>query len=276
MADGQPNVTLNEFGQPQNAVVPGTPELNQQGKETTLDDILAKLNQQQAAIPPAGKPAALPGAVPPGTPPPAPTVPTDKPADINTGNKALDVAVSSFLKSTGGSDADVQRAVAHAIEYGDAKLIDRTFLTERFGVRADEALAIAEAVVEQTGVERERMVQSVYEVAGGEAKWKESLAVYKQHAPAGLQKALQFMFDSGDAASVKEASQLVVDYALGSGVLGKAGSLITPGSGSADASGLSKADFQAALGQLNQSSRNYHADYTRLLELRRIGKAIGK
>lgn len=264
-----PAQVVNEFGSKVDAVHAGD-GLNEQGKVTTLDDILAAVRggkTPEKAPDPVVDAAAGADKVDPVV---------DKAGDFNTGNKALDIAVSTFARSTGASSDDFQRACQNALDYGDADLIDKAFIKERFKDRADDALAIAEAVVEQVGIDKQRLISDVYTLAGDEAKWKESLGVYKQHAPAGLQKALSMMFNSGDPASVKEAAQLVVDFAKGSGVMPAAPGRFTAGSGFADASGLSATEFQAAVGKLNQSSRTYSADYNKLIEMRRIGKQLNK
>jgi len=274
MSDVLTPAPVNEFG---STVVSGMPAdaLNQQGESPTLADILAAI-QKKHPVPVEAE--AVPPIANAQVPAEAETDPL-KPAvsdEINTGNKALDVAVSSFIRSTGASDTDLQRAIKGALEYGDPSLIDDAFLAERFKDRAGEARQIAEAVLEQSGIERQRVVDSVYSVAGDKGKWDASLAVYKQHAAPGLQKAIQMMFDSGDAASIKEAASLVVDYAKNSGVLPAIGGRVTAGSGVAEAAGLSAAELQAATGKLNQSSRTYRADYEKLIELRRIGRSLGK
>ena len=275
-APTQPAPAVNEFGSTLVAGMPA-PDLNQQGKEPTLADILAAI-QTKNPVPVTTDPAVP---VAPNVQPPADPVVTDplKPAvtdEINTGNKALDVAVSSFIRSTGASDADLQRAVKNAIEYNDPSLIDDAFLAERFKDRAGEARQIAEAVLEQSGIERQRLVESVYAAAGDKAQWDASLAVYKQHAQPGLQKAIQMMFDSGDNASIKEAAALVVDFAKNSGVIPSVGGRVVAGSGPAEAAGLSAADLQSAMKQLNPSSRTYTQDYNKLIELRRLGKSLNK
>lgn len=272
----------NEFGtvvqpnaEPQN--------LNQQGKETTLDDILAAIQAREgkeAGVPPAGGPAVKPpvdmfGAA--GKEDQAPQRAGDpvQAADIDTGSKALDIAVRSFMKSTGATDADIQRATAKAIEYGDANLIDKAFLAEKFGDRAEEAAHIAEAVLEQMQAGRERLVQDVYAQAGGKEAWDQSLAVYKQHAPAGLQKVIKAMFDSGDATAVKEAAGLVAEFAKNSGAIPVTGQRVQS-SGAAVSHGLSADEFKQAVNKLNPSSRTYHADYTKLIDMRRAGKQAGR
>jgi hypothetical protein len=269
-----PNVPTNEFGTALQSGLPD-PALNKQGAEPTLADILAAI-QTKHPVPTVTDPAVPPA---PNAQTPAESTDPLKPAatdEINTGNKALDVAVSSFIRSTGATDADIQRATKNALEYSDPKLIDDAFLQERFKDRWEEAKQIAEAVVEQSGIERQRLVDSVYATAGDKAQWDASLAVYKQHAAPGLQKAIQMMFDSGDATSIKEAAVLVVDFAKNSGVIPVANGRVAAGSGVTDAHGLSLSDFQAAMQKLNPSSRSYGTDYAKLIELRRIGKSLGK
>lgn len=269
------NAQTNEFGTVLQTVGLPAVDLNKQGQEPTLADILAAVQAKHPV------PTVADQAIPPAPNAQTPAEPADllKAAaseDINTGNKALDVAVSSFIRSTGATDTDLQRATKNALEYGDAALIDEEFLKERFKDRWEEAKQIAEAVVEQTGIERQKLVDAVYSTAGDKAQWDASLAVYKQHAQPGLQKAIQMMFDSGDAASVKEAAALVVDFAKNSGVIPSVGGRVVAGSGTADAGGLSAKDFQSAIGKLNSSSRTYRQDYNKLIEMRRVGRSLGK
>jgi hypothetical protein len=263
MSDTQPQVTAQPTTENVQQGLPTT-ELHQQGKSATLDDVLAELRGKRLETPEVK------------TADTAETKDPVPPADFNTGNKALDVAVSSFVRSTGATDADIQRACKLALEHGDPSMIDRAFLDERFKDRAEEAAAIAGAVVEQAGIERDRLVQSVYATAGGEEQWKAALSLYKQHAPQGLQKAIQMMFDSGDAGNVKDAASLVAEFAKTSGVVTTAGGRQVAGAGGQDAQGLSQGEFQAAMNKLNQSSRTYGQDYDRLIQMRRIGKNLGK
>ncbi len=259
---------VNEFGskvdgQPANQV-----PMNEAGQQATLDAILAAVRGKAVDTPVNEGATAV-------TADEKVDDPLDTPAEFETGNKALDIAVASFIRSTGATDADIERAVRNALDYGDAKLVDRQYLTERFGDNAADAIALAEAVVEQQGIEKQRTVQAVYDLAGDKDKWDAALAVYKQHAPAGLQKALGLLFNSGDAASIKEAACLVLEYAKGSGVMPVTGQRQVAGSGTAS-EGLSAQEFQAAMSKLNQNSRTYVQDYERLMNMRRIGKQLGK
>ena len=264
-----PAVQPNAFGN----VVPQNPtDPIAKGAEPSLDDILKAINEK---FPAADKPAATDAVKPDADKPDAVTDPVEA-AEIDTGSKALDIAVSTFVKSTGATQADVERAVKNAVAYNDPSLIDVAFLTERFGDRAAEAQAIAEAVVEQAAVQRDALVQAVYSTAGGEEQWRKNLAVYKQHAPEGLQKAIQLMFDSGDAKAVKEAAGLVTEFAKNSGVLAVSGQRMTASSGPAGSQGLSRQEFQQAVAMLKPGSRTYNEDYARLIDLRRLGKQLNR
>jgi hypothetical protein len=269
MAEQNEQQPGNPFGDSPSAAPLNTPPLNQQGSEPTLGDILDAIRAKQDAVPPKQE----------DTPVVPEKVATGDPvsdADINTGSKALDLAVKSFIKSSGATQADLERATALAIEQGDAKFIDRAFLRERFGDNAEDAIALAEAVLDQANVGKQQLVDSVYNAAGGKEQWESALAVYKELATPGLQKILKTMFDSGDAAAVKEAAELVVEYAKNSGAITKGGNRVTASQSASGAQGISAAEMTAAINKLNPSSRNYAADYTRLIELRKLGKSLGK
>lgn len=264
--DQQPG---NPFGDSPSAPPLNVPPLNQQGSEPTLGDILDAIRSRQEAVPPKQDPVPVPEKQ-------ALTGDPVVDSDVNTGNKALDLAVKSFIKTSGATQADLERATALAIEYGDAKFIDRAFLKERFGDSAEDAIALAEAVLDQANVGKQQLVDSVYATAGGKEQWDQALAVYKELATPGLQKVLKTMFDSGDAAAVKEAAALVVEYAKNSGAITKGGNRVTASQSASGAQGISAAEMTAAINKLNPSSRNYAADYTRLIELRKLGKSLGK
>lgn len=279
MSENQTQDQVNEFGSKISPNADANVALNENGPDQgTLAQILAAIRGKDVETQPAKVPATEDKGnlgVDDADEKPLPTA-DDEDFKFETGNKALDVAVSSFLRSTGASDADIERACKSALEYGDPKLIDRAFIAEKFGDRAADAVALAEAVIEQAGVEKQRTVQAVYDLAGSKEQWDTALGVYKQHAPAGLQKALGIMFSSGDAASVKEAAGLVLEFAKGSGVLPVgAGQRQVAGGGTAASEGLSAQEFKAALSKLNPNARTYHQDYERLLNMRRVGKQLG-
>lgn len=262
---------VNEFGSPQTNAGLGAPPLNDQGQQTSLDDILAAVRGIKVPEQPR---------TPDQAPPAAEQQPATDPVNedgIDTGNKALDLAVKSFLRSSGATQGDLERAVANALQYNDPNLIDKAFLQDKFKDKAGDAIALAEAVLEQVSADRDRLVNSAYDAAGGKEAWDAAKAAYDQLATPALKRVVGEMFRSGDQQAFKEATDLVLSYARQSGALPTVeGAKVVPGSGSAGAQGLSAAEFQSAISKLNQSSRTYVQDYNKLIELRRVGKQLGK
>ena len=187
MSENQTQDQVNEFGSKISPNADANVALNENGPDQgTLAQILAAIRGKDVETQPAAADKVNLGVDADTDEKPLPTA-DDENFKFETGNKALDVAVSSFLRSTGASDADIERACKSALEYGDPKLIDRAFIAEKFGDRAADAVALAEAVIEQAGVEKQRTVQAVYDLAGSKEQWDTALGVYKQHAPAGQQ-----------------------------------------------------------------------------------------
>lgn len=194
-----------------------------------------------------------------------------------TGNKALDIAVSAFVDSTGASVEDITKAMQGAYEAQDARYIDRDFLKSRFGDKADQAIALAEAVFETDTKAQQDLLDSVYSVAGGKEQFEAFSAAFKEHAKPAMRTVVRNMLDSGDPEAVREAASLIAEFGKQSGVtVDVQGSRHTPGAGAAPGQGLSAQEFQLARQQLNSMSRSYRADLDKLIEQRRLGKQLGK
>lgn len=266
-----PQAGDNAFGKPAEGVV-ANPALPQDGAQKTLDEILAAV--RGTAQPPKAEEAkpvteAKPVVETPDKADPAASV---KP----TGNKALDIAVATFVKSAGATDGDISKALDKAYESGNVADIDRAFLKERFGDNAESAIALAEAVMEHELAASQSILNSVFEVAGGEAKFREASDVFRQHADADEKAAVRFMLDSNNPDMVKYAAKKIVDFHKASGVLSTTGGKLVPDSGFSENQGLSADEFTKARHALNQMSRTYQNDLGRLMELRRIGIQLGK
>lgn len=193
-----------------------------------------------------------------------------------SGNKVLDVAVQTFIKMTGATEGDIERALQYATEAGDVRLIDVAFLKERFGDNAEQAQALAEAVMEQNQSSAKALLDTVYTAAGGEANFKSAAELFKANAKPGMVNVVKQMLDSGDPDTVKEAAMLIVEYGSKSGGLVKQGDKLIATSGFNAAAGISAEEFTLARQKLNSTSRTYHQDYARLMDLRRIGKQLNK
>lgn len=265
-----PQAGENAFGKPAENTQ-ANPALPQDKSQSTLDEILAAVRGQ--AQPPKDAPAQTPAATPAKVEPaPVAGAPDVKP----TGNKALDIAVATFVKSAGATDGDISKALGKAYETGDVADIDRAFLTERFGENAESAIALAEAVMEHELNASQAILNSVFEVAGGEEQFKAATEVFKQHADEQEKAAVRFMLDSNNPDMVKYAAKKIVAFHKASGVLSTTGGKLVPGSGFADNQGLSADEFTKARHALNQTSRSYQSDLNRLIEMRRIGIQLNK
>ena len=237
-------------------------ELVRQGKGAEAGKVVDAAAEERAA----GKEPPKPGEGKPGEPELRPT-----------GNKALDIAVSAFVSATGTSEEDISKAMEAAYEAGDAKYIDKEFLKSRFGDKADQAIALAEAVFEADSQAQKDLLDSVYSTAGGKEQFDACSALFREHAKPAMRAVVKNMLDSGDPEAVREAASLIAEFGKQSGVLvEKAGSRQIAAAGVVPGQGLSAQEFQAARQQLNPMSRSYRDDLAKLIDMRRLGKQLGK
>lgn len=201
----------------------------------------------------------------------------DAPAVVkSTGNKALDIAVQSFVKTAGATEGDISKALEQAYESGDVRLIDRAFLKERFGEHSDQAIQLAEAVMEYELEASQKLLTDVYSLSGGQEQFQKAVGIFKEHAPKGMQSVVKQMLDSNDADTVKEAASLIVEYGKTSGAMTQVDKRTIAGAGFAASAGISYEEFNKAFAQLKNTSRTYNQDMAALMEARRIGKQLGK
>lgn len=201
-----------------------------------------------------------------------------------TGNAALDVAVSTFVSMTKCTEADIQRAMVHAIQYQDENLIDAAFIKERFGEHSEQAMALAKAVLQEniarTATEIAKAEQSVVAVAGSKDAWNEAVAVFNAHADADTKKVVKLLLDNG---LHTQGAQQLMQFVQNSGrVAVRQGSPLS-GSPSVPGNGLSRAEFQSELQKLKQEaggrsleSGQFGNRYQELLQRRAQGRAAGK
>lgn len=195
----------------------------------------------------------------------------------STGNKALDIAVSTFVSVTGTSEEDITKAMEAAYEAGDVKYIDKEFLKSRYGDKADQAIALAEAVFEADTQAQQALLDSVYTAAGGKEQFEACSALFKEHAKPAMRAVVKNMLDSGDPEAVREAASLIAEFGKQSGALvEKEGSRQLAAAGVVPGQGLTAQEFHDARHALNPLSKTYHDDMARLMDLRRLGKQTGK
>ena len=248
-----------------------------------------------ADVPNNGLPAGVPST---SAPPRMPDTPQAPPAaiplasadtdadefDIDTGNSALDTAINTFISVTGAKPADLERAVAKAMEYGNTDLIDRAFIKEKFGKYADQALSLAEAAVkEDVRVQQENITkskQTVYTAAGGEQQWNQAVSVFNTSATPTIKAAVKALMDQGNIAG---GAELLLNSVKDSGLLPNVNSTLQGGGAVAGAAGaLTAAQFQTELATLRNEAGNRSfetgpvaAKYNSLIARRTAGKKLG-
>jgi hypothetical protein len=207
---------------------------------------------------------------------PAPTgTPAPSAAPVQGGSTGDPVAdsLTGILASSG---LTVSKAVANALEYGDANLIDRDYIKSVGGANADHLIKMAEALVDHTNRAGDAAVAAAHGFAGGESNWNAAASLFKQRAPAHLQAICTQMLDSGNRTQSDAAAQMVVEFAKGNGGMVQQAGLITGGAMPGMEAALSKEQFQAELQKLDRNDRQYEARRGELFGRRAMGRKLGR
>lgn len=173
---------------------------------------------------------------------------------------------------------DLGRAVGNAIDRADLSLIDRAYLREAGGDKADKLIALAEGMVKHVNTQVEQLVGGIFTAAGGEAQWNAAAAAFSANAPVYLKQYAVDALNSANPQRIREATRAILDFTKQSGALPVAPQgHVRAGGGTPDASlGMSKQEYQEARLKLNRFDRNYN-DQARELDARRaIGKKMGR
>lgn len=164
---------------------------------------------------------------------------------------------------------DMARAFGNAAEEGDARFIDRAYLKDVLGDKADAVIKTAEGVLNYTNAYAEQTVNAVITLAGGEAQWSAAGDAFNKHAPAEERKLIAEMLDSGLREKVTYAAKRIMEYATQAGAITShnAPAIGQPGT----QKGLSKAEYVAAISERNISPEKYE----QLKTLRKLGQSQG-
>lgn len=196
----------------------------------------------------------------------------------STGNDVLDAGIAMMQKVAGLNSQDVERILSTAFDRGDPSLIDAAYIKERFGEHAGYVEQLAKAYIEHSQVESQRVVKAVHEAAGGEEQWELLNSTFQQSAPDVLKRAVKALADANDFIG---ASQLVIDYARGTGTVPVQGQHLK-GGGSTSQGPLSAADFRKEMTALRESAGNrsfeqgpVKTQYDNLLRRREAGRRQG-
>lgn len=203
------------------------------------------------------------------------------------------MAALDLVKSAGSSDpyigsilgvfqasapeVDLHRALGLALARGDDSLIDRAYLKEVAGDKAEQLANIAKGLVAHVEKEVRESEAHVFGLAGGESQWLAAAAVFNKGAPTHVKQFVEYSLNSGDKTAIKAAAATVVEFAKASGqVVVKPTGHVTPsGSGAPTGQGLSKAEFQKLHFALDKNDRDYSNKSQELTARRQIGKNLG-
>ena len=213
--------------------------------------------------------------------PVAPVTPsyTNPTAILDTVSNATQDAVLSSLTNifvSTGNGIDIDRALSNALSSGDAKLIDRAYITEKGGANAANLIAVAEGIVQRVQAASQDLIKQTHTAAGGEAQWNSAAAAFNQHAPSHLKTVVSGLLNSGDSEAVKAGTQTIVEFARNGGFSTTPGARVNAQMGvNSSGQGLSKLDFQKAHQALNQNDPSYSVKREALYAQRAAGKAQG-
>lgn len=247
----------------------GTPE-GDQGFAAAIAALTAALQPKQGT----------PEAPQEGTPeiPEVPGKPETGPLnDLNAYDIADPVIRSMALAlQTGVKGLDVDRALGVALERGDPSLIDRAYLVEKFGADAQHRITLAEGIIAAVNAKATEAASAVYALAGGKESWRACSAAFNNGAPQALKAVVVNMLNSGDTGQVSAASQLVVEFAKGQGIVPNSNPLVSAGATVPAGQALSKAQFQAELFKLDKDSADFAEQQSALFARRALGRKLGK
>ncbi|QJD54808.1 putative scaffolding protein [Pseudomonas phage MR6] len=164
---------------------------------------------------------------------------------------------------------DMQRAFGAASEEGDSRFIDRAYLKDVLGDKADAIIKTAEGVLNYATAYAEQTVSAVHTLAGGEANWTAAGDAFNKHAPAAERALIVEMLESGLRDKVTYAAKRIMEYATQAGAVMQhnAPAIGNPGT----QKGLSNADYIKAISERNISDEKYNA----LKQQRMLGRSQG-
>lgn len=182
----------------------------------------------------------------------------------------LSAAVAYLDGACTDGKVDTARAFGTAAEEGDARFIDRAYLRDVLGDKADAVIKTAEGVLAYTNAYAAQTVESVHKLAGNEQQWDAAMALFNTKASPEQRALMGELFDSGIRSKVEHAAQQVIQFAVqaGGAVQHNAPALGQP----ASQQGLSKDEYIKAISVRNLPD----AEYTRLRSLRELGRSQGK
>lgn len=261
----QPTTQPNQQQVPPGMPKPGQiPAAQVQPQEPQPNPMLSHLSvptpQHQPGVP------ATPAVPAPVKPAPAePGNPTPVFQDLDT-DPQVAPAIAYLEAVSTDNKLDTARAFQKAIEEGDARFLDEGYLREKLGAKADQVINTAKSVLAYADAQKQAVIQSVYEVAGGESNWRLASAAFSQHADPATKAAMQELLNSGKPDAVKYAAKQIHQFAVAQGAVSQ--HAVTPVGGNSSAQGLTSAQYVEKI----RAKRNMsHEEYEELRSLRKLG-----
>lgn len=185
-------------------------------------------------------------------------------------------SMASVLK-VAGDGLDLDRVLGNALALGDPNLVDVAYIAEKGGANAQQIAAIAKGIVDAVNAKSQAITNEIHALAGGEAQWAQSAAVFNQAAPEELKLVVKAMLDSTNSQKIKAGAKIVTEFGRASGQLPKAGAnlLNSASAGMANANGLSAAAFKAEIAKLDPQKPDYLEARNDLFQRRAVGKRNG-
>ena len=239
-------------------------------------------------------PGVTAGAVPApiAAPSPAPVVPAPAPtlapaaAPIvhmqgNTGDAMLDVAVSSFSKAYGVTEAMFNSTMGEALSTGDLSKLDRATLVGKLGIEgARQAEQLAQAFLAKQAASEATAASTVHTVAGSAQVWQDAVRIFNSSQPAFVIEQVDSLLRSGDTEKVKYGAQQLLQLAKAGGAGGTLP--MQPGGFSGGTGGLSAEAFRTEISALRKEAGNrsletgpFAVKYQALIARRQLGASAG-
>ncbi len=196
--------------------------------------------------------------------------------NVDTIDDPIIKSMASVLK-VAGNGLDLDRVLGNALALGDPNLVDVAYIAEKGGANAQQIAEIAKGIVQAVNAKSEAITAEIHAMAGGEAQWAQSTAVFNKVAPDELRMIVKTMLDSTDKAKITAAAKIVTEFGRASGQLPKQGATLLNGASAASlgASGLSAAAFKAEHAKLDPNKEGFMEARDNLFARRAVGKRMG-
>lgn len=240
-------------------------------------DIAALLQQALAAVQPEGTPTPTPAAAIDAVAKPAWLAgESANTFDVSKIDDPILKSMATFMQ-TAAKGLDLDRALGNALAHSDVSLIDHAYIAEKGGANAPQISDMAKGIVAAIEAQSNAVTAAVHSLAGGEAQWSQSAAVFNQVAPQELKHVVKFMMDSTSKQNILAAAKIVTEFGRASGQLPKQGAPLLggPSGGTLNTQGITSDQFKDLHFKLDPNARDYEQARNDLFTRRAMGRRAG-